>query len=199
MGERRNSGGWVGRRSGSRLLVMSGMAVVFAMWGGVGPVRGEVKDATEHGFHVVIEREVAAEFAVAYVVFYASVGEWWSSSHTWSGDSKNLSIEAKAGGLFSEALPNNGSVKHMEVIFAAPGKSLRMTGALGPLQEQAVTGVMTVTFTEAGEGKTKVVLDYRVGGYIPGGAKVWAEPVDGVLTDALDRLQRYIATGKADE
>ncbi|MEZ6107045.1 MAG: hypothetical protein R3B96_13235 [Pirellulaceae bacterium] len=112
----------------------------------------------------MVEREVEAERAVAYVAFYASVGEWWSADHTYSNDSQNLSIEAKAGGLFRESLPNNGSVKHMEVVFAAPGRSLRMVGGLGPLQEQAVTGVMTITFTESGEGKTKVVLDYRVGG-----------------------------------
>lgn len=156
----------------------------------------EVKESSETGFRVVEEVEVDAEFAVAYTVFYASVGEWWSSSHTWSGDSKNLSIKAEAGGLFRETLPNGGSVKHMEVVFAAPGRSLRMVGGLGPLQEQAVTGVMTVTFSEAAEGKTKVVIDYRVGGHITGGVGAWAEPVDGVLLEQITRYKTYVATGK---
>ena len=181
----------LGRGMLGRALGMSLLASV--VW--VSTVHAEVKDKSEQGFRVVVEREVDAERAVAYVAFYASVGEWWSADHTYSNDSQNLSIEAKAGGLFRESLPNNGSVKHMEVVFAAPGRSLRMVGGLGPLQEQAVTGVMTITFTESGEGKTKVVLDYRVGGYIPGGADVWADAVEGMLSETMDRYQRYIATG----
>lgn len=163
---------------------------------GSSEVWAEVKESSESGFRVVEEVEVDAEFAVAYTVFYASVGEWWSPSHTWSGDSGNLSIKAEAGGLFRETLPNGGSVKHMEVVFAAPGRSLRMVGGLGPLQEQAVTGVMTVTFSEAAEGKTKVVMDYRVGGHITGGVGAWAEPVDGVLLEQITRYKTYVATGK---
>ena len=41
---------------------------------------------------------------------------------------------------FCEALPNQGGVRHMEVVRFAPGKALVLVGALGPLRSLAVTG-----------------------------------------------------------
>ena len=61
------------------------------------------------------------------------VGLWWDSSHTFSGNAENLSIDDKAGGCFCENLENGGSVRHLEVVFVDPGKTLRMIGGLGPL------------------------------------------------------------------
>jgi hypothetical protein len=37
-------------------------------------------------------------------------------------------------GCFCEKLPDGGGVRHMEVAYLAPGKSLRLAGDLGPLQ-----------------------------------------------------------------
>ncbi|HRF01587.1 MAG TPA: SRPBCC family protein [Pirellulaceae bacterium] len=156
----------------------------------------EVKDKTDAGFHLTHTVEVSVEPAVAYAVFHASIASWWDSSHTWSGDAANLSIDPKAGGLFLERLASGGSVKHMEVVFIAPARSIRLRGGLGPLQGEAVDAVLTVSF-EASEGKgTKVVWDYRVGGYIPGGAGDWAEPVDMVLGIQSKRYARFCDTGK---
>jgi hypothetical protein len=61
------------------------------------------------------------------------VGDWWNSQHTYSGSSRNLSIEEKPMGCFCEKLPTGGGVRHMEVVHVVPGKMLGMTGALGPL------------------------------------------------------------------
>jgi len=78
-----------------------------------------------------------------------------------------------------------------------PGSSLRMGGGLGPLQEHAVTGAMTITLEAAGAA-TSVRLIYRVGGRVTGGLEGWAEPVAGVLVQAMDRLKARVETGSPD-
>ena len=61
----------------------------------------------------------------------------------------NMRIEPKPGGCFCEAVPagrrSGGEIEHMRVIYVAPGSTLRMSGGLGPLQSEAVTGVLTMT------------------------------------------------------
>ena len=52
----------------------------------------------------------------------------------------------------------------MTVVYAAPDKALRMRGALGPLQSEAVTGVLTIAL----------------------------EAVDGVMTQQLDGLANLL-------
>ena len=75
-----------------------------------------------------------------------------------------------------------------------PGTSLRMTGGLGPLGLQGVDGNMTWDFEDEGDG-TRIRMTYAVGGYMPSGLDKMAPAVDGVLSEALDRLQAYIETG----
>jgi hypothetical protein len=43
---------------------------------------------------------------------------------------------------------NQGGVRHMQVVYVDPGKTLRMIGGLGPLQSMAATGSMTVRAPE---------------------------------------------------
>ena len=44
-----------------------------------------------------------------------------------------------------EKLPNGGGVRHMEVVYAAPGKALVMSGELGPMQVMAAAGGGIIT------------------------------------------------------
>ena len=88
--------------------------------------------------------------------------DWWPSDHTWSGDRRNLRLSANAGDCFCERWVG-GSVEHGRVIMAIPGSLLRMSAALGPLQEMAVRGVITVTLDEK-DGKTEIVMTHRVSG-----------------------------------
>jgi uncharacterized protein YndB with AHSA1/START domain len=125
-----------------------------------------------------------------------NVGDWWNSMHTFSGDAHNLSIDGKAAGCFCEKLPGGGSVRHMEVVYADPGKKLVFSGALGPLQSIAATGSMTMQLSPAGEG-TKLTVVYTVTGYLPAGMNTWAAPVDSVLTEQFTRLKSLIETGTA--
>jgi hypothetical protein len=82
----------------------------------------------------------------------------------------------------------------MDVIFIDPGKMLRMEGSLGPLQQFAVQGIMTMELTRKGDS-THVSLKYTVGGYIPGGAAKFAAAVDQVIGNQFTRFIRF-AEGK---
>jgi uncharacterized protein YndB with AHSA1/START domain len=177
----------------SRVLVLASFMIGIAVL----PASADVIESTDAGLLVRNEASVAAPPGRVFSTLTERVAMWWDSSHTFSGDAKNLSIEPKAGGCFCERLANGGSVRHLSVIYVDPGKELRLEGGLGPLQESAVTGVMIWKLTEAGSN-TQVMLSYAVGGYRPGGLHLLAMPVDGVLREQLVRLKRLVETGRAD-
>jgi uncharacterized protein YndB with AHSA1/START domain len=87
---------------------------------------------------------------------------WWPEDHTWSGKRGNLSLAPVAGGCYCETW-DGGSVEHARVVMAMPGRLLRMRGALGPLQDMAVSGVLTVRL-EPNEHGTNVTVTYRLSG-----------------------------------
>jgi uncharacterized protein YndB with AHSA1/START domain len=87
---------------------------------------------------------------------------WWPADHTWSGKRENMSLSAEAGGCFCERW-DGGSSEHGRVIMVIPGKMLRLHAALGPLQEMAVAGVISVALAEK-NGATDVVVTHRVSG-----------------------------------
>jgi uncharacterized protein YndB with AHSA1/START domain len=114
---------------------------------------------------------------------------WWSKEHTWSGDSANLYIDSQATGCFCEKLPGRGSVQHARLIFVDKGKMLRMEGAFGPLQGEAIVATMTFELSPEGDKATKVKMTYVAGGYSPTGFEKLAPIVDGVLGTQLDGLK----------
>src|SRR5215467_4169167 len=105
----------------------------------------EVADSGANGFTIKIVTTIKAAPADVYKKLVHNVGDWWSPQHTFSGDAHNLAIEEKPMGCFCEKLPSGGGVRHMEVIFFAAGKTLRMSGVIGPYQEMGASG--TITFT----------------------------------------------------
>ncbi|PYP84832.1 MAG: ATPase [Blastocatellia bacterium AA13] len=159
-----------------------------------GSSRADVTDSAPGGFTIKISVNIHAAPAEVYNKFLKNIGDWWSPDHTFSGDSHNLSIEERPLGCFCEKLPNQGAVRHMEVIFLQPGKLIRMSGALGPLQALAVSAVGTFTLSPTPEG-TKLDLTYVVGGYSPQGLNGIAPIADNVLTQQLTRLKNYVETG----
>jgi hypothetical protein len=158
---------------------------------GLNPLTAEVKDSTASGFTIQDTMMIAADPDIVYHGLVADVGRWWDSAHTFSGKAENLSIDDKAGGCFCEKLDNGGSVRHLEIVFAEPGKTLRMVGGLGPLQSMAVTGSMTWSFSKTTHG-TNVQVTYNIGGYRPGGLQKMAPLVDKVMAEQLKRLKEYI-------
>lgn len=168
------------------------LAIAFCA-AGAGLAAAEVADSSAGGFTVKATFTIqAAPDAVYQRLLH--IGDWWNSEHTYSGDAHNLSIEEKAGGCFCEKLPNGGSVQHMEVLFIAPGKTLRMGGGLGPLQGIASSGSMTIKLSPA-DGGTKLEMNYAVAGYLPAGMNTLAVPVDSVLTGQFTRLKNLSERG----
>src|SRR4051812_41820336 len=99
------------------------------------PAIGAVSEADAQ--HAVLDYAITVKAAPAQAYAHVvDVAHWWSSDHTYSGDAKNLHLDARAGGCWCEKWPG-GSVQHMSVLLAMPGKQLRLSGGLGPLQSAA--------------------------------------------------------------
>ncbi len=125
--------------------------------------QAEVQKSAADGFQIQIKTTVNTTPEKAYQQFI-KVNEWWSSDHSWFGDQKNFSIEAKAGGCFCEKL-NDKQVLHMTVTYVEPNKELRMVGGLGPLQMMGVHGGMSWQFNAIDNGSTEIVQSYTVSGF----------------------------------
>ena len=157
----------------------------------------EITDSAANGFTTVNSVVVNADRATAWAAAIR-VGSWWSSSHTMSGDATRMSIEPTTQGCFCESLGEGAGVVHLTITSVMPGASLRLSGGLGPLGLMGVDGNMTWDFDETEHG-TRIRFKYAVGGYLEGGLDQLANPVDGVLREALGRLKSYIETGSPEE
>lgn len=159
------------------------------------PARAEVAAKGENGFVVHLEADAAQPPAAVWPVLIAPA-RWWSGEHTFSGDAANLYLDAQASGCFCELLPRpkdapedqrRGSVEHLRVVYVQPGAALRMTGALGPLQGEALAGTLTIKLAPTKDG-THLTLDYVVGGYGRLKLDEVAPAVDKVLGEQLASL-----------
>lgn len=125
---------------------------------------------------------------------FAAIGElprWWNKEHTYSGDSANLSMSLRAGGCFCEKLEKGGGIEHMRVTLVQPGERVLMTGALGPLLFEGVSGVMDLK-VEKIAGGARVTMDYRAAGFANGKADALAPLVDKVLGEQLRHYREYV-------
>ena len=157
------------------------------------PASAEVATSSDNGFVSHNEVLVAASPEVAWEALVRP-GGWWNSEHTYSGDAANMRIEPKPGGCFCEVVPaSNGEIEHMRVIYVVPGSTLRLSGGLGPLQSEAVTGVLTITLKPEGE-MTRISWDYVVGGYMRMPMSQMAPIVDQVVREQLLRLATRLGT-----
>ena len=176
------------------MKVSSGFVVLAALFAAQ-PAAAEVVATSDAGFVSRNAAEVAATPAEAWLALIAP-NQWWNAEHTYSGDAKNLYLDAQGGGCFCEKLPvakdavpgaRPGSIQHMQVIYAAPGAALRMSGGLGPLQSEAATGTLTITLKPA-SGGTRILWEYVVGGYMRYKVAELAPVVDKVMAEQLSRL-----------
>ena len=174
------------------ILTGAGMALAAV------PGQGGVVASSDAGFVVQASVDLALAPDAAYALLIAPA-RWWDGAHSYSGDARNMALEPRAGGCFCETIPDHGgkgasgSVEHGRVLYAAPGQRLRLNGALGPLQSEAVTGILDFVISprpQAGRQASRITLTYSVGGYRRGGLASIAPMVDGVLLEQLDRLKR---------
>ena len=158
-------------------------------------VKAEVADSSPSGFTLKQSWTIPGTPDSVYKSFL-SIADWWSPTQSWSGDAHNLYIEPKINGCFCEHLPSARSgVRHMEIVYLDPGKLLRITGGLGPLQALSVNGAMTVQFGKFDEQSTKVDVTYAVGGYMDKGLDKIAPSVDSVLREQFVRFKTLLDAG----
>jgi hypothetical protein len=177
-------------RSGFAMFV--GLAVLCS-----GAARAEIVSAGPNGFNIRHVAEVPNMTAPVVWAALSDIGKWWDPEHTYSGDSRNLTLEPFVRGCFCEKLSLYAGVEHASVVYAQPAKTLRLHGALGPLQEFGVSGSMTWQIEPAGGG-SRITLSYSAGGFADRPLADWAPRVDEVLGVQLQRLARYITVGSAE-
>jgi len=156
----------------------------------------EVLTSGEGGFAINHTVETPASPEVVYNTMTGHIDEWWNGAHSWSADASNLYIDPQPGGCFCERLPNGGQVEHLRIIYLSPGEEIRFDGALGPLQQMAVSGRMIWKIVPAEGGGSTVSFTYFVHGYTEGGFQQLAPAVDGVIGEQLSRLAARLAPGE---
>jgi len=169
-------------------------AALVLIWGIT--AHAEVVEVASNGFVSQHQLVLAAPPQQAFEALTRDIRRWWDGRHSFGGSAQGFSLEARAGGCLCEQLPNGGSVEHMSVVNAQPGALIVLRGGLGPLQGMGVAGSMRFAFEPHPDGSL-LTYRYTVGGFHPGGLQALAEPVDRVQLGQLERLQQFIATGKA--
>lgn len=186
----------------TRLLPVT--AIAAALFLSVPAAQADVVAKSEIGFVSRNTVEVAAKPDAVWNALVAPSG-WWNPQHTYSGDSANLSIEPQVGGCFCEKLPvpanapawaRPGGIEHMRVIYAEPGRVLRLSGGLGPLQAEAAGGTLTITLKPTEKG-TRILFEYVVGGYMRFPVDEIGPTVDKVMLEQLGRLALKLDPGTA--
>jgi len=150
-----------------------------------------VKDATASGFTVENTETVPVDADAAWKALVQDVDRWWPKDHSWWGTESKLSIEARAGGCFCE-MAGARQAQHMAVVFVDPGKTLRMTGGLGPLQGMGLGGALEFRLAPADGGGTRITMFYRAGGYTPDDLSKFAPVVDKVQAQQLHGLAEFL-------
>ena len=160
----------------------------------------EVTNTADNGFTVQHQAVIAGDNETVWKAMIAP-SRYWNPDHSWSGNAENFYLVPQAGGCFCELIrttsddnikSSEGSVQHMRVIYARNNKMLRLSGALGPLQGEAVTGTLTILLQPEGDS-TVVRFTYKVGGYMEFPVDQIAPAVDGVIGEQLARLAGLFA------
>ena len=84
----------------------------------------------------------------------------------------------------------------MRVLFAQRDRQLRMSGALGPLQSEALQATLTVSLTPQASG-TRIEWSYVVGGYMRMAGDQIATAVDRVLGEQFASLTARLGGSSA--
>lgn len=187
--------GWAARLLSLPLLAFAQLASA--------PAAAEVVTKSENGFVVRMAAEVNAPPVEAWRTLITPA-QWWSSQHTFSGEAANLTFEPVVGGCFCELLPRPddapagqklGGVQHMRIVYIEPPRAMRLVGALGPLQSEALSATMTMTVkpttTPAGKG-SRILFEYVVGGFMRYTVDEIAPAVDRMLAAQLQSLAKKL-------
>ena len=179
----------------TRVSSVCGWALAGMLLSGAAPA--EIVSAGPVGFNIRYVVDAPNVPAPTVWAALSDVAKWWDPSHTYSGDARNLSLDPVVRGCFCEKLSLYAGVEHARVVYALPAKTLRLSGAFGPLQEFGVTGSLTWQIEAAGGG-SRITMTYSVGGYADRPLADWAPIVDEVLVSQVKRLGRLVNSGTPD-
>ena len=157
-------------------------------------VYAEVVHIADTGFIVRNSISVDTDIDTTWKAFVDDVDNWWPKDHSWWLDQGTFSIEPVAGGCFCEKASAGRSAEHMHIAFVDPGKSMRMTGGLGPLQGMGMFGALDFVFEDSESGTT-VTMTYRVNGFNPDGFAELAPIVDAVQGLQIGGLKTFLDNG----
>ena len=159
-----------------------------------GSSQAAVVDKGPQHFGLKFVQQVAAPPDKVWAAL-GQVGGWWSDEHTYSGKAANMTLALTPNGCFCEALPAGGGVRHGVVELVIPEKTVRLDAALGPLQDEGVSGALTFALAPKAGG-TELTVTYNVGGARDFIVKPSGPLVDRVVGEQVVRLKRYAETGK---
>lgn len=80
----------------------------------------------------------------------------------------------------------------MRIIHIEKDRVLRLTGALGPLQSEAVNGTLTIAIQANDNGTSKLSFSYIVGGYMRYQVGAIAPNVDKVIGEQFTNLSKLL-------
>ena len=155
------------------------------------PAAAEVVSSGPNGFEIRHSANLVVPQAAAFAAI-GKVQDWWSKDHTYSGNAANLSLDLRPGGCFCERFDGGGGIEHLRVTYVQPGERITLSGALGPLLFQAVSGVLDIQ-VERIAGGSRITMNKRVAGFARGNGADLAPAVDRVLAEQLKRLRTYAA------
>jgi uncharacterized protein YndB with AHSA1/START domain len=156
-----------------------------------GPAAADVTAVSAGHFESTHRAEVAATPAQVYEAL-SQLPRWWNPQHSWSGDTRNMTLELTAGGCWCERWGEGASAQHGRVLQVIPGRLILMEGTLGPLLSLPARGILTLVSSSGADGKTAVRISYRVSGAPELGLDKLAPAVDGVLAQQFARLKALI-------
>jgi uncharacterized protein YndB with AHSA1/START domain len=179
-------------------MILRGCGVVLLALLAAAGARAETSGVSATGFTVTFAREVNATPDRLWTAL-TQVQNWWTSSHTFSGKAANMSFDLRAGGCWCETW-DGGSVMHGTVVYLQPHQVLRFYAQLGPLQDRAANGVLTLALGAGKENKdgSRLRMVYKVSGPADAGLQELAPKVDEVLGEQVRRLVLFAETGKVE-
>lgn len=177
-----------------RFFRLSALLAAFFMV--AAPAGAEVQSSSPQAFFIQGEATTTASAGAVWREL-AHPERWWSSAHTYSGSARNLRLDRRAGGCWCERWGDGHSVEHARVLLVMESqgvRTLRVAGALGPLQEMGAAGILTFTVAPQGDG-ARIGMTYRIEGNPGLSLDQLAPIVDTVLMEQLARLARLADTG----
>jgi len=149
-------------------------------------VSADVLHKDDNFFQVQKVVEIQANLGDTFERF-ESIGTWWNPSHTFEGDASKYRFNLEKQALIESI--EGGFVRHMDIIYWKPETRVVLRGGLGPLLTEAVDGILIFDFKEKKDA-TIVAMKYTVSGRLDKGLLgEWANAVDYVLDEQLERLK----------